>query len=54
MTTALSQTIKDLLEVDLITSASLLGISTIAGVFGSRSIAIGKEVKKKEYDEEVI
>ena len=35
MTTTLSQTIKDLLEVDLITSASLLGISTIVGAFGN-------------------
>lgn len=52
MTTTLSQTIKDLLEVDLITSASLLGISTIVGAFGNgRSVSIGKTNNKKENED---
>ena len=49
MTTTLSQTIKDLLEVDLITSASLLGISTIVGAFGNgRSVSIGTTTQKTQ------
>ena len=49
MTTTLSQTIQDLLEIDLITSASLLGISTIVGAFGGgRSVAIGTTTQKTQ------
>lgn len=48
LTQELSITIKDLLEMDLIVSASLLGLSTITGVFGKRQISIGKEEKKEE------
>jgi len=40
--------LKDLLEIDLITSAALLGLSTIAGVFGN-----GRRVDVNNSEEQI-
>ena len=53
ITQELSYIIKDLLEMDLIVSASLLGLSTITGIFGKgRSVTIGSAEKKKEQEKQ--
>lgn len=44
ITKELSSYVKDLLEIDLITSAALLGLSTITGVFGGgRRLSVNKQ-----------
>lgn len=53
LTQELSYIIKDLLEMDLIVSASLLGLSTITGIFGKgRSVSVGGNFEKKEEKKE--
>lgn len=45
----LSSLISNLLEFDLITSAALLGLSTIAGAFGGgKNVSIGQPQQKEE------
>lgn len=47
----LSEALKGLLDFDLVTSAALLGLSTIAGAFGGgRKLSVG--TTEKEEDEE--
>lgn len=47
----LSGTISSLLDFDLITSASLLGLSTITRAFGNNKTTIGSKVNDKEKSE---
>lgn len=47
----LSNPVSNLLEFDLITSAALLGLSTIAGAFGGgRNVSIGKPQNQEEQE----
>lgn len=48
ITKELSSYVKDLLEVDLITSAALLGLSSITGAFGN-----GRQVNVKDSEEQI-